>query len=61
MRVMTHLERLLSALYTSEGWHVLWREHKDVAFKTRAMVTFDRTIVLTTWDEAAHGIKEKNT
>ena len=57
MRVMTHLERLLAALYTSEAWHVLWREHNDVAFKTRSMVTFDRTIAHETWDEAAHDIK----
>ena len=57
MKPMTHLERLLGALYASEGWNVLWREHHDVSFKARAMVQFDRAIQFETWNKvAAHGI-----
>jgi hypothetical protein len=51
MKKMTHLERLLSALYVSEAWHVLWREHKDIAFLTRAMISFDRAIQNKTWND----------
>jgi hypothetical protein len=49
MNTMTHMERLLCALYSSEGWHMLWREHGAVVFKARALINFDRAIQVDTW------------
>jgi hypothetical protein len=50
---MNHLERLLGALYVSEGWYMFWKEHKDVSFKTRSLILFDRAINCTTWHQVA--------
>jgi len=50
---MTHLERTLAALYVSEGWHILSKEHDDMGFKTRSLIAFDRALQCRTWTEAA--------
>jgi hypothetical protein len=57
---MTHLERVLSALYVSEGWYVFWKEHGDVSFKTRSLIAFDRAISCETW-QAAAALEKGNT
>jgi hypothetical protein len=49
---MTHIEKLLSALYVSESWHVFALEHKNVSFKTRSLIAFDRAILCVTWEQA---------
>ncbi len=51
MKKLSHLERLLGALYVSEGWHILWREHCDLSFKTRALINYDRAMQKNTWKE----------
>jgi hypothetical protein len=48
---MTHVEKLLGALYVSEGWYMFWKEHKDVSFKTQSLITFDRAINCKTWHD----------
>ena len=58
MKKMTHLERLLGALYVSEAYYTLWSEHKKPGFKARAIVTFDRALQFSSWaDPVAHGIR----
>ena len=59
MRVMTHMERLLGALYASEVWWSAWLLRNKLGYKARALVTFDRVLQQETWEQiAAHGIKE---
>ena len=50
---MTHHERLLGALYVSEGWYSFWKEHQDLSFKTRSLIVFDRALQCTTWQQVA--------
>ena len=47
---MTHIERLLGALYVSEGWYASWQNRpRRIAFKARAMVVYDRIICNEEW------------
>jgi hypothetical protein len=46
---VSHLERLLGALYVSEGWYMFAQEHRDIGFKTRSLIAFDRAICCSTW------------
>jgi len=57
---MNHIERLLNALYISEGWYMFWKEHQDVSFKTRSLIAFDRAISCTTWHQVAE-LRERGT
>ena len=58
MRHMTHMERLLGALYVSEVWWSAWLLRKKLDYKARAIVTFDRVLQQETWEQAAaYGIK----
>lgn len=48
---MTHLERIFSALYVSEGWYVWWelrdtlkKGFRPLYYKTRAIVIYDRVL-----------------
>lgn len=46
---MTHLERLFTALYLSEGWYVWYSEgylspNRRLHARTRAVVLFDRVL-----------------
>lgn len=58
MKRMTHMERLLAALYVSEVWWASWLLRKNLHYKARALVTFDRVLQHETWEQGiAHGIK----
>lgn len=42
--LIVHFAILLEALYVSEGWHVLWKEHGKIKFKASSLVSFDRAM-----------------
>jgi len=46
---MTHTERLLGALYASEGWYATWQNYmargvSRPGLRARAVVVFDRVL-----------------
>ena len=46
---MTHTERLLGALYVSEGWYATWKNYMTRGIsrpdlRARAVVVFDRIL-----------------
>jgi len=58
MKIMTHMERLLAALYVSEVWWASWLLRKKLHYKARAVVVFDRVLQHEYWEQAAaYGIK----